>query len=458
MIVPTLSHLDTLRDPEQMREIFQRYLLSDTNPAVVIDSCAVDFVRQASNRSLFQYTLHLREPGTGSLRRQVVTGVTYDADRGRRILGRVRQSDPGVMMPVGPALPAVAYVPELQLLVQVFPYDHRLPALAQILKEPPPELASVLLGEFGAGDWRIETWEAETLRYRVDMRAMVRLDMQAREAVGGRAAERRVYAKIYRDAEEGERASAMQRALWERTSASGAEFAVARPVAYLDELRTLLLDEVTGIRFLNIIRREDETLLVVRRVARAMAALHRLPVDDVFASRGRPPRDELARLETAAERLQTAAPELRHAVAEIASVIAASFADVPTAPTHFDLKPAHIMLDGDHVSLLDFDKLVAADPMVDVTTLLTHFRKERRQRLHRHGRMDPTARMFAEEYFTHVPAAWYARFPACQAMALLLEAVSPPSGLRGRDGKADTLDRIPALVREAHEVAMGNLL
>ncbi len=457
MGAPTFPHLDTLRDPDQMRGVFQHHLLPAANPAYVIESCAVDFVRQAANRCLLQYTLQLRESGTGRLHSQVVTGVTYDADRGLRILQRVRQFGPRATIPAaGPVLPAVAYVPELQMLVQVFPYDHRLPALARIVTVPPPELASALLAELGPGDWRIEAWEAKTVRYRVDMRAMVRLDVQAREAASERTAQRRVYTKIYREAEEGERAHAMQRVLWERTSADDVGFVVARPGAYLNGLRTLLLDEVTGTRLLDILRHEDDVLPVVRRVARAVAALHQLPGDEVFAARARPPRDELARLEVLSGKLRAAVPDLEQTIAEVVGVIAASFADVPSAPTHFDLKPGHIVLDGDRVGLLDFDKLVAADPMVDVTALMTHLRKERSHSQRRHGGTDAIARAFAEEYFAHVPAAWGERFPASRAMALLLEATASGGALRGRAEKPGRPGRIAVLVQEAHDAAVGS--
>ena len=453
---PTASqHLGTLRDPIQMQAILQRRLLPAATPGYAVESCAVDFVRQASNRCLAQYTLQLREPGTDTLRSQMVTGVTYDENRGLRILKRIHRDDPGAMKPSATrALPAITYIPELEMLIQVFPYDHRLPALAALMTDPPPELAATLLAELGPGDWGIETWEAETLRYRVDMRAMVRLAVQAREAASGRAAQRRVYAKIYRDAEEGERGAALQQAMWAHTSAA-APFRVARPIAYRDELRTLLLDEVTGITLLNILRRENEALPAVRRVARAVAALHLLPIDDVVAARERPPRDELARLDDLAATIQATAPELRETVADIVRFIAAAFQDVPSAPTHFDLKPAHFLLDGDRVTILDFDKLVAADPLVDVTGLLAHFRKERRESQRRQeGRTDAITRAFAEEYFAHVPAAWAARFPACQAMALLLEAASSEPGRHGRKGKARIPNRIETLVREAHEAAM----
>ncbi len=117
---------------------------------------------------------------------------------------------------------------------------------------------------------------------------MVRLDVRAREAGSGREEHTRIYAKVYRETEDGGRAYVLQRALWERTTADDSGFVVARPVAYLDGLRTLLLDEVPGDRFLDILRGADEALPAARRVARAAAALHQMPLDESLTARERP--------------------------------------------------------------------------------------------------------------------------------------------------------------------------
>jgi hypothetical protein len=451
-----IAHIDTFRDAGQMREIFQRYLMPADNPAWIVESCTVDFARQASSRALLQYTLQLRKSDTGAMRSQVVTGVTYDDGRAPRILARVRRAGLRVIATADLTMLAVAYVPELHLLVQVFPYDYRLPALAELMQGQPPAVAAALAAEMQSGDWRLEPWEAETLRYRVDMRAMVRLDVRAREAESGRETRRRVYAKIYRDAEQGERAYEVQRALWQRTSADDVGFVVARPLAYLDQLRTMLLDEINGVRFLDVLRSQDAAPPGVRRVARAAAGLHQLKLDASLTARERPPRDELSRLEATTKRLHAAVPDLDQTVAAVSGAIAANLGDGPSALTHFDLKPDHFLLNDDHVGLLDFDKLVVADPMVDVAGLLTHLGKERGQSQRRHERTEAITRAFVEEYFSHVPAAWYDRLPAFYALTLLVEAARF-GNLRGRTEKLENANRIVTLVRAAHNAAAGNL-
>jgi hypothetical protein len=433
-----------------MQTYFQHWLAPEET-GLVVESCGVDFVRDASSRSLLQYTLHLREPVTDTVTLQVVTGVVYDSDRGDTVWQRLQKTASGATVPVhGHALPAWTYLPELQTLFQVYPFDVRLPALAGMLHEPPPTLRTAVLSEFGEGSWELTRWEAETVRYRVDMRAMVRLDVRARRAGSEGTDSRRLYAKLYRERAEGKDAFTLQRALWERSQGDNPPLSVARPVAYLPEHRTLLLAEALGRRLLQILRDEEVPLSSVAQAARAVAALHQLPLDDVLATRQRVARDDRSRLATLAASFADDGPEIESHVREIVAAIAAGLGEAPVAPTHFDLKPGHILLDGDRVTLLDFDKLAPADPLVDVTNLVASLGKARGGGRDRSGQAHELPRAFIAEYFAHVPAAWYATFPARYAMALLADASTSGRGQRGRAEKAGRASRAATLIQQAH--------
>src|SRR5215207_1773494 len=157
MGLPAFPHLDTLRDPSQMRAVFQQYLLGGDQLAVVVATCAVDLVRQASARCLLQYTLQLEERDTRRQRTQVVTGVTYSGNRTRQVWGRMQSSGTVPTRPVpGSMLPPMTYIPELQVLIQVFPYDFHLPALARLVQQPPAEVVSLIMAAVGPGDWDLE--------------------------------------------------------------------------------------------------------------------------------------------------------------------------------------------------------------------------------------------------------------------------------------------------------------
>lgn len=451
------EHFDSLSDPEQMRAILAPFLQPPGKTTYAVDSCSVDMVRKAAARCLLQYTVQLRNLDTGETRSEIITGVAYGGDRAERMWERIQSSETELDRPMpGSGLLPMAFVPELQLLIQVFPFDHRLPGLFHLTSDPPAEVVSIVQDEFGPGEWRLARWDAETVRYHVDMRAMVRLDVQAIEQVSHEQRAIRLYAKVYAEAEAGAEAFAIQTLLWQFAAENAAPFAVAKPVAWLPELQTLLLGEVTGTSLLDLLRQKDESAPAMHMTARAFAALHQLPLVDFLADRSREVRDESARLDRLAGAIIEAAPNLEPLVNEIADAIRSSPGEPVLGPTHFDLKPGHVLLDGQHVALLDFDKLQAADPLVDIASFAVNLGKLRGGNRRQPEKARATAEAFLADYFSRVPADWSARFPACYATALLAEAVNSGRGQHGRGQRTDRLDRMETMVKEAHETMLAN--
>ena len=99
-------------------------------------------------------------------------------------------------------------------------------------------------------------------------------------------------------------------------------------------------------------------------------------------------------------------------------------------PIHGDLKPLHFLVEVDRVVLLDLDKFAAGDPMLDVTKVLVPLHRERDSGLPGSS----LARVFAEEYFAHVPAEWEQRLAPHYAWAIL------GSGVLGRNGTEEESD------------------
>jgi aminoglycoside phosphotransferase (APT) family kinase protein len=337
------------------------------------------------------------------------------------------------------------------MLVQVFPYDHRLPALRLLMSGPTPELEPLLLARFGPGDWHTEGWVVEPVRYRVDLRATLRLTARARDAATGRAEERRFYAKVYRDQEIGEQTYQVLRELWD---VSGESFTVARPIAYLGSLHILLQEEALGTPLMHILNRkgEDEAIPAARKAARGLVTFH---LSDVAMPRRRRVRDETARLTRAKKDLLSACPHLGPEIEEIVGAVVAGLEEIPPAPTHGDVKLVDILLDGDRVVLLDFDKFAGGDPVLDVANLLLPLAIRRAaqpgsSRLGNHPRV--VARAFVEEYFARAPERWHARLPLHYAMRVLKKA----AGLY-RSQVPNWPDEIEALIKEAEDSVAGRV-
>jgi Phosphotransferase enzyme family len=418
---PDLPQLAIASDPALMREIFRTELRPLTRQAYCIQDCQLFRVRyRRGARCVLQYTLRLVEPRTGRKWSQWVTGVIAAGDRTESVWQRLQAADPAQEVPEAfPTFEPACFISALKMLVQVFPYDRRLPSLCRLMRRPSPELEPLLLSGFGSGGWHVEHWEIDPVRYRAQLGAVLQYTVHARDTATGRKAEKRFYVKIYRD-EEGERAYQVLQALWERANAGGEGFTVGRPMAYLESLHALVQEEAPGASLQQILLAGSDTAAAACKVARTLAVFNR---EDLATTRRHSREDEIADLKRVGALLEWACPRLRTEVEAIVSAVAKDLEDVPPGPTHRDLKPDHILLDGDRLALIDLDWFTGADPVLDPAALLATISSMPFRFPVSHDRVQMAARALAEEYFVHVPGAWRRRLPLHYAGAALREAV-----------------------------------
>lgn len=431
-----------------MREVLQRHLEETGSPDLRVRECRIANTRRRDgSRGTVEYELTLEHRVSGATWDQRVTGATFGGDRTRRAWASLRQADaPADGNGPAPGFPPFAYLPELDLLLQAFPHDYRLPALAELMAGPPADITPTLLAVFGDGAWELAEWRAEPIQYRVDMRAILRLTVRARNRDGA-SAERQLYAKIYRDADDCRRAFTVQRAVSERAAEAAASLVAARAIALLDGRRTMVTEALPGTSLSKIVRRGDAVAPPVRAAARAIAQFHQLDI-------AVPPRsiaDETARLREAEAFLAGERPDLAAQVSTIVEAVAAGLADAPMGLIHGDLKPDHVLIDGDRVALIDFDLAAAADPVADVAHLVAFLGKPQERARHRSHEPVDAAAIFVEEYFAHAPPSWRQRLPLYHAMTAIHKAV----GLRRRRG-VEGEGRLEDVLREAQALLGGD--
>jgi Phosphotransferase enzyme family len=447
---PAFPQLEIATDPSLMKETFRTHLRPVGGKVYNIEDCRFIRLRyRQDSRCFLQYTLRLLEPDTGRERDVQVTGLLYaQKDKAEQTWRKLQATDPRQEIPEAwLTFEPVSFVPDLDMLVQVFPFDHRIPALSFLAAGPPPELEPLLLGRFGAGDWRVEAWNVEPVRYR-DQGAVLRYTAKARSAATGGTTEKSFYAKVYRH-EKGEQTYQALRGLRSQDGANGEGFTVVRPLAYLSDLRALILEEAPGTPLDQILLRESDTTAVVRRAARALAAFNQ--GDAPPTTRRHLLADQAAVLEKASRVLVRACPHLRLEVESIIEGVLAGLQEVPLRPTHRDLSPDHIFVDGERTIFIDLDSLAKADPVLDPAHLLVRLTKPAQFPIPRE-RTRTAAREFAEEYFAHVPGAWQERLPFHYAGALLKAA----HGIFRRQ-VPDWPGRIATLLEEARASLEGGV-
>ena len=415
---PSFPQLQVAGDPESMRVVFQKHLRPLNNKAYQVRDCRLSRIRyRRGDRCVLQYTLRLAEADTGSERIQWVTGVMYAGDKTRRKWEKLRVSYPKDISEIISTFEPFFFIPELGMLVQVFPYDRRLPTLPLLIAEPLPELELPLLARFGPGNWRTEAWNVEPVRYRAGLGAALRLTVQGQDDATGRRVERRFYAKVYRDEGQGQQTHQVLRELWKQAGANGEGFTVARPLSYLRDLRTLLQEEAPGTPLEEILLGDRDPTEAVRRVAQALAAFNQ--GDAPPTTRPHLLADQVAVLERARRLLGWACPHLRVEVESIIEGVLAGLKEVPLRPTHRDLKPDHIFVDGERTIFIDLDSFAKADPVLDPAHLLARLAAMPALFPVPRQRARAAAREFAEEYFAHVPSTWQERLPFHYAGTLL---------------------------------------
>lgn len=416
---PAFPGLAFAGDVDSMRDLFAEHLRPVGETPYEISGCNLFRVRYRKGaRCVLQYSLDLSDPTSGTTRTQWVTGVMYANGKARRKWEKLRKSAQEVPA-TDPAFEPVAFLPELDMLVEVFPYDRRLPGLPLLMAGPSPEIESALLADFGE-DWRTVGWDAELVRYRSELGATVRVSLRATEAATGNTEERRFYAKAYND-ETGEAAGRVLDTLREAAEASETAFVVEGAVAYLEEPRILLQREIPGVTLRDRLLRDDDAEDALRLAARAVAQLHTSRVE---VPRLHPLQREVLVLERTGRLLMWARPDLAPRIDETVRAIVSALDDVPPAPTHRDLKLDHLLHNEGRVGLIDLDGFAGADPLIDTAGVMAHLRG---LPLHFPGfdatRGEDHEVTFAEEYFGRVPGGWRDGLPIHYAGAVLKMAV-----------------------------------
>lgn len=409
---PTLPHIEVSSDPDAMLQIFRDHLRPAGDTIYEIRGCRLSRIRyRAGFRCVLQYTLRIAELDSGKERDLPVSGAMYAASgKAERTYRKLLSTDPRREIPdAWLVFDPVSFVSDLDMLVQIFPYDRRLPTLPKLAAGPTPALEKLLLGRFGEGDWLPEAWQVEPIRYRKGLSTVLAYTGRARNHGTGETAVRRFYVKTQREA------SGEDRALPAMREAAGF-LDLARPVAYLRDLDALVLDEVPGVSLEELLLNGHDTVGTMRKIARDLANFNQL---DVTPERRHTLSDQISSLERSGKLLAWACPHLSPEVDSIIAAVTDGLEEVRPRPTHRDLKTDHVFLHGDRTALIDLDSLAAADPVLDPALLMARLAATPDLPPIPRNQARIAARAFAEEYFARVPGSWHERLHLHYASALL---------------------------------------
>ena len=416
---PDFPQLELARDPARMLRVFRAHLKPVAGKAYHIEEC-LPFrfrCRQSTSRCVLQYTLRLRDPRTGRRWDQWVTGLLYARDgEAERLWRALRAADPRPEIPEDwLTFEPLDFIPDLNMVVEVFPYDRRLPTLARVMGGAWRDLDQLLLARLGEGNWQVEERTTDPTRYRTELGAALRYTLKAVDEQTAATKTLCCYLKVYRD-ERGERAFELLRSLAEAPGDGQRPYATIQPIGYWRELRTLVVEEAPGTALRQALLQRRNPAPAIRAVARAVAAFNQ---DDLGIVRRTSRTDQLDDVRLASALVQWACPAARADVEAITAAVVSGLEDVPPAPIHGDLKADHIFLAGDRVIFIDLDSAALGDPVRDPAHLFAYLASGVGLEAMPQERARAVAVAFAEEYFRHVRGSWRQRFPLHCAGALI---------------------------------------
>jgi hypothetical protein len=344
-------------DPERMRTLLDAWFTAAGRPERVAALAVQRILWLPGSDFTAVYGIELQR---GSEREaQLLFGdLCYDADAAALVAKAARKAERGKF--VAPKLGAPAYhLPELGMALWTFPNDPKLKTLPRTLQAPVVRAALARLGgpHAGAnGDWEVGAFDQKLVRYIPRKRCVFRFDIEwKRSRDNGDGAPlsklQHVYGKVYDDPDAAADAQRILEAMWRAAQADARWLRVPRPLPPDLEQHTVYQTAVGGEH-------------LTRRAATVS------PAQVAAIGRG------LALLQTAR---------------------------LPLVPCHGTFKLNHLLDDGTHTSLVDFDSFVLADPIYDVANFVADLHYLEAQGALPAGRAAKLARAFYDAWSATVP-------------------------------------------------------
>ncbi|MFQ5598091.1 MAG: phosphotransferase [Nitrospiria bacterium] len=417
---PNLPQLQMALNPKTMLKCFQETLEPFKRNAFETTDCEIERFRfRQGFRSIIRYHVSIRDVAAGLRRKIWITGMTYPNYKAKRLYRRLSadapwQGIPSAYLPYKP----LAFIPNLNMFIQIFPFDRHLPLLPLLLSGP-PALTSLLLKQFGPGNWEMVRCSVDPVRYRPLLGITFRYTIEAIANKTGEPKSKVFYLKHYRD-DSGEQVYKQLKKLYRCLCIKDAGFNTVKPIAYLEDLRTLILDAVPGQSLEQTFLNGGDVRMAVSKTARALAKLHlsKLPTSTHRSAKG-----TLIRAKKAGRLIQCIHPHLGKKMETILDKLASTLKNMPPCPTHLDLKVDHIFIDGDKIIFIDLDSFALSDPVFDPASLLARMVLLPNLAAVPRSTIIEVSQRFYTEYFSMVPDHWRDKLPANYVCALLKVAL-----------------------------------
>lgn len=399
-------HLSTALQAPLMQELLQRALLDPLDhegQRLRVDACIIGEKRYKPGKSfVLSYRLHLHDERTGAKHERVVSARLCRPDEGlaefHRAQSRQLVRTPGVR--------ALAYMPEIEMVIWSFPNDRKLSHLPKLLDVEylktclPEKLMALGLGE----SYEIVAITPEIMHYLPERSCMIRYHLSLKDRSIGDNGALVIYGKTSRD-EDGAEVGSIMRQLSAQIPGS------AVPLGYDQKLRTVWQSHIPGEPFLWETLEESQIPEIFHGIGSAVATFHsctirtdrRFDLSDLDKSL----------VDTIAAARQ-AYPDMEGRIASLVSALLAQrrsmgWPEPVTTPIHRDLKMRNFLIDGEHIALIDMDCVCLGDPLSDLGSLIANIYLNGIRAGCHHNRIREAVDVFCRSYAGCVP--WSLSWP-----------------------------------------------
>lgn len=420
--LPADSHLPGLAlaaNPHQMISIFRAELRPLHGASFEIERCTLSRIRYRPGlRMHVVYELSLTDTITGDNRRLWVNGTLYPADRPmglyKKLRARFKTPADGSWCPFEP----VYYLSQPNMLLQVFPFDRRLPKLAKLLLDRRSNLVDRINAEVGTHRYRGEPFNIEPIRYRPGLGAALLATTVDANSENFSDANNHLYLKLYRN-KRGMQTYPVQQILSRLTRSE--DFSVAEPVAYLKDFDTLCEKAVQGESLYQCLVHHMNTDEACRRIGRALVGFQNIGAP---ISRAHDLKLEIDRAAQITRILCIACPQLRSKLSSLIETIKRGISSSELRLAHLDLKAEHLIFSGEKVFFIDLDACSLSNPLLDPSLFAVRLEAMKFQFPSIEGNAMSASKAFLEEYLSLTPAAYQRQMPYFYALACLKVALS----------------------------------
>jgi hypothetical protein len=310
--------------------------------------------------------------------------------RGARVLAEIGAHRAGTADPAG-CPHCGSHLAPPGVLLQLFPFDYRLPTLAACMDARRVSTAA---------DIAVQVSGSEPSGYRPGMRCQIHYEAEAQALYGKVAVERSPG-----------RAFALQERMHAALIGTMRRFRVPAPVRYVPELHLSLVAAAAGESVYDALHAQREIGAELRAVARVLGDFHSLDIAGVERVYG--PEDDLMLIDGWCGLVAELCPGLAATLAACQTELVRTRPErlAARAFVHRDFYDKQVLLSPNGVTLLDMDTACHGDPEIDLGNFAAQLRLRGRQR-----DQQDRCRALEEEFLASYPCStitervtWYRR-------------------------------------------------